>query len=553
MTSKDNLDEQLHELSQSIVPDEKLGEHVMSRIDATSATGKAGTGHIGKIIMKHSLVKLVAAAVIAVVVWASIDYFRGSAKGTSKVYAAMIEALHNVHTVHVSGWTTKIQSHHTTIGDTSHDTSKRYPIEIWEWFTEDGAHRMYEKQGPITLWHDGDRRYEYQADKDTLYIDKSQLPSLLSDRFQSFAREIEPFITRHGDKMIFRADRVSFLDDSVIDGRKAQGFRLDRDDQRKEIWFDNETKHMLEINSYVFDDGQWKQWRHGVCAYDQEVPANIRSYTPPDTEHVEYSSDIDPRFERYHKRLREIAAYYQQHPLPETMELLPRASDERIDAYSPGRLSGITDTTGYWVLPIQSSLADFLRTKIRPYGSLRVSEDLQSIQLNGDLITKNDHTSRERADFVLDALGLEIVEVSEPHKMWIARYDGRPLKPWQEVKAPVARGNARHTEPGMDWSSNPHTMKDLFEGLAYYQNYDLNAKGIIIINDTGLPSEPIEGQSDETVAVSSASPYWRGDEIIEMAREWFEEQFGVTFTEETRPMTIHVVRRRGHEQEELKN
>jgi hypothetical protein len=498
--------------------------------------------------MKHSLTKLVAAAVIGAIAWIAIGYLSGSRNSTPKVYAAMIDALHNVNTVHVTGWTTKIHPGHTTVLDTPPDTSKRYPIEIWEWFTEGGVYRMYDRQGPVTIWQDGNLRYEYQADKDTLYIDKYKSSPQFPIEFQSFTRELEPLITRHGDKMTCRADRITFLADRIIDGRKAQRYQIDRDNWRKEIWLDNETKHMLEINSYAFADGQWKQWRHGLCEYDLDVPAHIRAYAPPDTEHVEYSSDVDPRFERYHKRLREIAAYYEEHPLPEKMELLPRLGDEANDAwYSPGRLSGITDKTGYWVFPIQSSLADFVRSRITPYGSLRVPEDLQKIQLNYDLITKNDYKWWEWADFVLDALGLEIVEVNEPCKVWIAHYDGCPLKPWQKVKGPVARGNAQHTEPGMDWNSKPQTMKDLFESFAYYQNYDLNANGIIIIDDTGLPSEPIEGQSDESVAVSSASPYWRGDESIEIARKWFKEQFGVTFTEEIRPMTVRVVRKHEHE------
>lgn len=546
MTTKETIEKKLERLAQEIGPDEKLIESIMSRIDSTSSTNETETEYIRRIIIKNSLTKIAVVAVFAVAVWISIDYFFGSDNGTSKIYAAMIESLHNVHTVHVSGWTTRIHTGHTTVLDTPLDTPIRYPIEIWEWFTENGAYRMYDRQGPVTIWQDGDLRYEYQADKDTLYIDKYKATPQFPVEFQSFTREMEPLITKHGDKMTCRADSISLLADSVIDGRKAQRYQIDRDNQRKEFWFDNETKHMLEINSYVFDDGQWKQWRHGVCAYDQEVPANIRSYIPPDTEHIEYSPDIDPKYEKYHKRLREIAAYYQWHPLPKTMELLPRLGDETNYAwYSPGRLSGITDKTGYWVFPIQSSLADFVRTRITPYGSLRVPEDLQKIQLNYDLIAKNDHTWWDGSlDFVLDDLGLEIVEVNEPRKVWIAHYDGRPLKSWQEVKAPVARGNARHIEPGMNWRSNPQPLKDLFEGFTYYQNYDLNANGIIIIDETGLPSEPIEGQSDESVAVSSESLYWRGDESIEMARTWFREQFGVTFTEEVCPMIVQVVRRR---------
>ena len=45
--------------------------------------------------------------------------------------------------------------------------------------------------------------------------------------------------------------------------------------------------------------------------------------------------------------------------------------------------------------------------------------------------------------------------------------------------------------------------------------------------------------------VATDSPWFRGDEeSFRMGRQWYAKEFGVTFKEETRPMTIHVVRRR---------
>jgi len=532
MTSKDNLEEKLHELSQAIGSDDKLVENVMNRIHSAPACGAAGAGCIRKIIMKHSLTKLVTAAAIIIVALISISYFDGSFDGTSAVYAAAMKALQNVKTVHISGWTTCIRPH---VREELLDTSKRDAVEIWEWGTEDDGYRQYYREGPIIEWDDGDRRYEYDEDNDLLHIGNSHTGVL------KYCESVTSYLNKLKDRNI----KVIDIGTRTIRNRPARGFRITKGDiKREDIWLDSQTNLVLEINAHVLKEGQWKQWRHGEATYDQEVPDSIRGYVPPDAEHVEYNSDIDPRFKEYHSRLREIAAYYQQHPLPETMELLLREKGETLDnSYSPGRLSGITDTTGYWVLPIQSSLADFLRRRIVPDGSLRVPDDLQKIRLNHDLITKNGHTSRERADFVLDDLGLEIVEVSEQRKVWVAHYDGRPLKTWREVKAPVARGDARHTKPGMDWISNSHTMKHLLESFAYYQGYDLRADKLIIIDETGLPSKPAEGQSEESIAVSSASPYWGGDESIEMARKWFREQFGVTFTEEIRTVTVYLVRR----------
>jgi hypothetical protein len=98
--------------------------------------------------------------------------------------------------------------------------------------------------------------------------------------------------------------------------------------------------------------------------------------------------------------------------------------------------------------------------------------------------------------------------------------------------------------PGMASGHGPTTLRELFKGFVYYQDYHLSADKIIIIDETGLPSEPKEGESAESIAVSSVSPYWRGTECIEMARKWFEEEFGITFAEEARHKTVYVIRKK---------
>lgn len=482
--------------------------------------------------------KLAAAAVIVIAMLIGINYFGGSIDGTSAVYAAAMKALQNVNTVHISGWTTHLRPKHSSALDEPPPTLKQYPLEIWEWMTENGEYRIYDRQGPITEWDDGERNYEYNEDKDLLYISKS-VAHIVAKDFQHF-QSVTTRLNQLKDKGI----KVIDLGIRIIGNRRTKGLRAERDNKREDIWLDSETSLMLENNGYIFEEGQWRQWRHGVLTYNQNVPADIRTYVPPDRAKIEYDWHIAPRFEKWHLHLRKIAAYYQQHPLPEKMELLPRQSDEKIDAYSPGRLPEITDTTHLWVLPIQSSLGDFLRTRIKPSGSLRISEDLQEIKLNHDLITSNKFTQRQRVDFVLDKLGFEIIEITEQRNVWAAHYDGSPLKPWREVKAPVARGDARATGPGMASGGGAYSMKHLFESFAYYQDYGLTANKIIIVDETGLPSEPKEGQSRESVAVSSESPFWGGDESIEIAKKWFAEQFGVTFSEEIRPMTVYVVRKR---------
>jgi len=543
MTAEETIEKRLEKLAQAIVPDETLIENVMSRIDTKSISEserieKLSTKFTTRRFIMNPFTKLAAAAVIVIAMLIGIDYFGGSIDGTSAVYAAAMKALQNVNTVHISGWTTRLRPKHSSVLDEPSPTLKRYPLEIWEWMTENGEYRIYDRQGPITEWDDGERKYDYNEDKDQLYISKSVAHIVAKDlqHFQS--------VTTRLNQLKDKGIKVVDLGTRIIGNKRAKGLRVERDNRREDIWLDSQTSLMLENNGYIFEEGQWRQRRHGELTYNQNIPADIRAYVPPDTKNVQYSWDIAPRFEKWHLHLRKIAAYYQQHPLPETMELLPRESDEKIDSYAPGRLPDITNTTRQWVLAIQSSLGSFLRSKIKPSGSLRVPKDLREIKLNHDLITSNKFTQRQRVDFVLDKLGLEIIEITEQRNVWVAHYDGSPLKPWREVKAPVPNPHNVPLRPGMASTFGPNSMKKLFDNFAYWQDYNLTAKKIIIVDETGLPTEPPVGPSREESAVTSESPYWGGDESIEIAKKWFAEQFGVTFSEEIRPMTVYVVRKR---------
>jgi len=524
---------------------EPRAEMSKRNLDDAFAAQKKATGSayskptIWRTIMKSRTGKLSTAAVIVIAISVAIGYFGGSTNGTNAVYAAAMEALQNVKTVHVSGWTTCLRPH---VRDELLDTSTRYTVEIWEWVTEDGEYRRYSRDGHVTSWDDGDRLYGYDEHDDTLYIRESPTGTThpAGTTHIEYFQSVISLLSRLKDKGL----EVTEIGTRTINSRPAKGWRVVESDYRREdFWLDARTNLVLEINAHILDRGQLKQLRHGACTYDQDVPANIRDYVPPVAENVNYSQELDPTFRRWNARLREIAAYYRQHALPETMELLPRESEENFRRHPRGRLRGITDATGHRVWPVQSTLEDFLRPNIKPCGSVRVGAGLRTMKLNYDLVARTEHTARERADFVLNALGLEIVVVTEQRKIWVARYDGRPLKPWQEVEAPVSRGDARHTMPGMASGRGRTSVRELFEGFVYYQDYHLSADKIVIVDETGLPSEPKEGESPGSVAVSSVSPYWRGDESIAIARKWFEEQFGITFTEQTRPMTVHIVRK----------
>jgi hypothetical protein len=343
--------------------------------------------------------------------------------------------------------------------------------------------------------------------------------------------------------------KITSLGKRFIQGQEATGMRWERGNTRKDIWL-SENHLILESNRYKRVDGQWKQYGHFIYGYDKNVPEEIHSFQIPDSSEVHYSSQIDPRFEKWNNRLLQIARYYQSHPLPKTMELLPRPKDEpRWDilepAYTPGRIPGKANEAGFWAIPMFWTLGDCILRWGGPENShLRIPKATRDIPMNHDLITCNDHTPMQRVEFVLDAMGYKLVQETEQRTVWIAHYDGRPLKPWKEVKAPIPNPQNSPLIPGMASGTHcPQSAHDLFEVFNYSQNNDLTAKGIIIIDETGLPYD--KETCSEKYAICSESIYWDDSkESLDIAKRWFKEQFGITFTEEQRQLPVWIVRKK---------
>lgn len=493
---------------------------------------------IWRIIMHSKMTKPIAAAIIIIAVMLTIELLPDSSGG--KLYAAVAKAMQNINTVHVTGWTTHLSPSFSISGDEPRDSEEQYPVEQWEWFTEDGNHRHYEMTGPIINWNDDTRSYEYQKDYDRLWIDvlRSKFtPQTLTVKFQCMEAKIDPMKQK---------GKITTLGKRSIQGQEATGMRWEHGGTRKDIWL-NKDHLLLESNRYKRIDNQWKQYGHFVISYDQDVPKNIRICEIPSASEVHYTSQIDPKFEKWNNRLLQIARYYQSHPLPQTMELLPRLEDEPrwdrlVPAYAPGKIPGKAQDAGFWAIPMSLTLGDC----ILQWGGdkkihLRVPMEIRDIPMNHDLITRNDHTQMQRVEFIVDTMGYKLVQEIERRTVWIARYDGRPLKPWKDVKAPVPNPHNVPLKPGMMSSAqNPQSAHNLFEAFNYYQNYNLTAEGVIIIDETGLPYD--ENDHSGKHAICSESVYWdNSNESLEIAKKWFGEQFGITFTEEIRPMEILVV------------
>ena len=174
----------------------------------------------------------------------------------------------------------------------------------------------------------------------------------------------------------------------------------------------------------------------------------------------------------------------------------------------------------------------------------QLPDDIQRIKLNHDLITRRlddegewiEATSdpQQRIEFVLAEIGLDIIESKEERIVLVAQYDGRRLKPWREIQAPVL---GRKVQAGiMNGSSSAGcSARDHIRSFNLQHDYRLTAKRPVLINETGLP--------DET-PLSEITVSWHGPGALKIAQRWFEEEFGITFVEERRVMLVFTVKRR---------
>ncbi len=245
-----------------------------------------------------------------------------------------------------------------------------------------------------------------------------------------------------------------------------------------------------------------------------------------------------PRYRNWEKHLAELAEHYKSHPLPETMEILEDGDKQDYGVHTVN-MPGIETHSA-------TRLRDRLRGYARSYnypdsvGRIRIEADIADAELNHDLIYKSDVSASDRTRFILNHFGFEIVEVNEPRTVWIARHGGRKLKDYNQVRAPVPYDGSGKRTAGMmtSMASGGFGLDDLFREFMHDQDKDLKADRVLIIDETG-----IEG------SVSLEEPCFEGPEAVEIARRWFADEMGVSFTEETRMMTTWVVRKKGEAHE----
>jgi tetratricopeptide (TPR) repeat protein len=246
------------------------------------------------------------------------------------------------------------------------------------------------------------------------------------------------------------------------------------------------------------------------------------------------------------KRRQEIADYYKNHPLPEKMELIERSDKKKI--YFMNIPNTVPDHEDYKIQSIKKKVKFFVSdlinfNNIQPYDlvPMRVEDVNEEQELNADLIYKEGTSRLEKTEFALNHFGIELVIEDGPsRKVLVAKYNGQSLKDFKDVTAPIPYDGQNQLKAGVmsTGTSRGFTLVEIFDDLARQQNKGIEKDGdkLVIFNETGI--------SFEDGSVSSETAFWPDKEGLELAKKWFNEEFGVTFTEETRPMKTYVIKKR---------
>lgn len=429
-----------------------------------------------------------------------------------------------------------------------------YQVAAWYWDSADGTPRSHEQQGPVIATRNGSSYSEFQTDVDLMYTYEST-PKDRIGRIDA----IEAALRSLGENNTLLKE----LEAREEDGRQLRGLSFTREQSSEEYWFDSKSDQLVRLVRRSKEKGTVE------CdlsfRYDLPVPDAISSYQHPVAKTIRTGSTDE--WSEYVRTLpTRLPAEANQ------ITILPRTKPQSFRR----QYARVTDDGKFLVVPLDYKpgvaldIDSFLRLSVcaTPLGIEKPS-DLPQFEywrlekgladltfVRSDVICEKDTPWQDWVRAALATLELEYQTIQEDRIYWIAEYDGRPLKPWREVNPPVA-GVLGERIPGAGVGFNGAAIDDLFAGFNSDQNDGLTATLPIIENRTGIPEPPDWDRQQhpkyedyrkavdyESFLVASDVPWFPGIESHGMTKEWFETQFGITFREETRPKTIHLIKRK---------
>lgn len=552
MNDSRTLEERLDQIGRELGGRPSLVPDVMAKLESGSVCPRPAR-HPWRNMRTVTVLATAACVIVTAVIWMLRP---------NTLYARALEALGNARTVHVTGWTTQIVRKWPLEHPQPAGKTEQQPVDAWYWREDDGTSRSYEKFGPVIQVRDGGSLREYQEDVNLLFVAEG-MPKDNLEKFSTLAEYLRALKLKGLEK--------EDLGTRTEDGRTLRGLKVIRRFRTEEYWFDADTDlPMTFTRSQVEEDGTTVGFELHF-AYDGSVPMAVAEYTPPETDNIRYGGNDQHVQLVWLRHVQEIGRRLEEQPIEGPVAVLPRERRQTFSLQYEMR----TPDGKYQVVPLDLdqyfplTVKNFINLRVATsegdtaYESWRIPEELLEEEFpRSDLVYVDGTPWQEWVQYALNTIGLEYVDRVEQRKFWIAHHDGRRLKPWRMVHPPVpyiVEGGVEKkgvVRPGIGHQLSPATMYRLLMDFNCIQNHEFRADNPIIIDETGLPRPPrwdreqypdpaqFREQVMDKFYVATDSPWFAGVESRQMARDWFKKEFGVTFTEETRPLTIHALRRK---------
>ena len=559
MNEELTIEQRLEELGHELHGSSDFTERVMAEVRNQNKTERIPVASEAKSSPRRWRAPLAIAASVMLVVsvwWLSrpVD-----------LYARIVAALSEARTVHSSGWTRVIVRKWPLESAPANDVSEQWPegkvpIEMWHWTDPDGTSRSYEKAGPVTLVRNGGDMQEYQEDADLTYFYEG---GYNKDRVAEFSGRAQ-FLSLLERPSLAKED----LGARQEAGRQLQGLRLTQADRVEEFWFDDETA--LPVRFVRQDKSSGQTMLELTFRINEPVPTVVATFAPPATKHVRYGGGSKTN-DAWLAHVVTLGERLQAQSPAGQIALWPR--DGQIFANQWPLLAA---NGKYWVRPLdvdqykQMPLTDFIRRGVatndddRRMGTWRIPKEFHDLEFpRADLVHTADMPWQDWVQFALGQLGLEFVDQTEDRVLWVARHGSRPLKRWQDVNPPVpyivegGKVQKGYVKPGVGHILHPVTLQQLFESFNnLIDQNDFAADKPWIIDTTNRPAPPPYDAAkhgtpveyrEKVVSqyyVATDAPWFVGKESIQMARDWYAKEFDISFVEITRPVTVHVIRRK---------
>ncbi|MBN2307476.1 MAG: hypothetical protein JXR94_00810, partial [Candidatus Hydrogenedentes bacterium] len=308
--------------------------------------------------------------------------------------------------------------------------------------------------------------------------------------------------------------------------------------QRREIYF------MVDVVRDLEAAGLERDAIAGLFGFDvyekREVAEELRMYAGGGGR---VNVEEDERFEPWREYVRGLAEHYNTAPLPEAVAF----AGDVLDAALPGYTTPLPGHAGYRAMRFTGMWDTHVRAVAGARGRnpelVRVAAELAGKAYNEVAVYRTTlEPGRAHAAF-LEHMGVELAEEPARRTVWVARYDGRELPNWRTVRpldhepfgeALVCRRGGRQT-----------TVRDVLAGFQEAINADNGPTAgdrVAIVDETGLPTQPGDNETWGSICLCYSYAFGKGAEAIDLARDWFEENFGITFSEEERKVEVLAIR-----------